>query len=267
MSTASGGGFPDVSPGHFFEVFFVPMIKLVSENILFRELLAEHFAFDGFEVDGVYSHLSAIDELASDDLVVVHVQPGDTHLPAEMRDLVRSNPTVRTLCLADSALGQEVISQLMTLTNGVAEAGTPLASLSAFVNLISEGFSIKKLLPEKAPTHGATFRPRAVPSRTPKELGGDTPADHAHRIASLTARLTEEPADADAAQTSPPAKLSAREIEVMKLLRSGASNKEIANRISVMENTVKVHLRSCYSKIGVRNRTQAALWAIQNLKP
>ncbi len=53
------------------------------------------------------------------------------------------------------------------------------------------------------------------------------------------------------------AALSVREREVLDLLTSGMSNKEIAARLTISSNTVKFHLHTIYSKLGVRNRVQA----------
>ena len=55
--------------------------------------------------------------------------------------------------------------------------------------------------------------------------------------------------------------LSKREREVLALLADGSSNSEIAKELFISEVTVKVHLRHIYKKLGVRNRTQAALRA------
>ncbi len=57
--------------------------------------------------------------------------------------------------------------------------------------------------------------------------------------------------------------LSSRESDVLLLVAEGRSNKDVANELGLSETTVKMHLRSIYSKIGVDNRTQAALWANQ----
>jgi LuxR family maltose regulon positive regulatory protein len=51
--------------------------------------------------------------------------------------------------------------------------------------------------------------------------------------------------------------LSEREIEVLALLAEGLTNREIAARLYLSLNTVKVHARNIYGKIGVHNRTQA----------
>jgi DNA-binding NarL/FixJ family response regulator len=60
------------------------------------------------------------------------------------------------------------------------------------------------------------------------------------------------------------ADLSPREREVLSLVASGLANKVIAMRLEISEATVKAHLTSIFSSIGVSDRTQAALWAREN---
>jgi two-component system nitrate/nitrite response regulator NarL len=55
--------------------------------------------------------------------------------------------------------------------------------------------------------------------------------------------------------------LSNREIDILQELGSGQSNKMIAVKLGIAEATVKVYVKRILRKIGVRNRTQAALWA------
>lgn len=55
--------------------------------------------------------------------------------------------------------------------------------------------------------------------------------------------------------------LTHRQREVLRLLLQGQSNKEIARSLGVLEGTVKVHLRTVMLRLGVRNRTQLALFA------
>jgi len=55
--------------------------------------------------------------------------------------------------------------------------------------------------------------------------------------------------------------LTPRETQVLKLLTLGYSNKEIARSLGMLEGTVKVHVKSIMKKLGVNNRTQAAIAA------
>jgi DNA-binding NarL/FixJ family response regulator len=55
--------------------------------------------------------------------------------------------------------------------------------------------------------------------------------------------------------------LSPREVEVLRLVVDGLVNKQIARRLGITERTVKAHLTSVFQRIGVADRTQAALWA------
>lgn len=58
--------------------------------------------------------------------------------------------------------------------------------------------------------------------------------------------------------------LTSRESEVLGLVREGLANKQIARRLEISERTVKAHLTSAFARIGVSDRTQAALWAQRN---
>jgi DNA-binding NarL/FixJ family response regulator len=57
--------------------------------------------------------------------------------------------------------------------------------------------------------------------------------------------------------------LTARELEVLKLLAQGLQNKEIAGKLSISERTVKFHVSSILSKLGAGNRTEAVTMALQ----
>ena len=58
--------------------------------------------------------------------------------------------------------------------------------------------------------------------------------------------------------------LSSRETEVIRCLEQGRSNKSIARHLDITEATVKVHLKTILRKLGLKNRTQAAIWAMKN---
>jgi DNA-binding NarL/FixJ family response regulator len=61
--------------------------------------------------------------------------------------------------------------------------------------------------------------------------------------------------------------LTARELDVLELVRHGLANKQIARRLDISERTVKAHLTSVFQRLGVTDRVQAALWAQTHLPP
>jgi DNA-binding NarL/FixJ family response regulator len=61
------------------------------------------------------------------------------------------------------------------------------------------------------------------------------------------------------------AELTEREQEVLALVGRGLANKQIARALGIREGTVKAHLTSVFQRIGVRDRTSAALWARTHL--
>lgn len=58
--------------------------------------------------------------------------------------------------------------------------------------------------------------------------------------------------------------LTKRELEVLKEIASGKSNKEIASSLFITEKTVKTHVSNVLAKLGLADRTQAALYAVRN---
>ena len=78
---------------------------------------------------------------------------------------------------------------------------------------------------------------------------GEAPLDPRAALALIDRRRT----------TSEP-QLTAREREVLALVGEGMSNRLIAKQLGIAEKTVKTHLTSVFTTIGVTDRTQAALW-------
>jgi len=86
----------------------------------------------------------------------------------------------------------------------------------------------------------------------------------AAKVVAEFARLTSRPATAVPTETavSPLVEpLSDRELEILVLVARGASNREIASQLYIAEGTVKNHVTNILGKLGVRDRTQAALKA------
>jgi DNA-binding NarL/FixJ family response regulator len=89
-------------------------------------------------------------------------------------------------------------------------------------------------------------------------------AGHSPLEPSVASRLVAQVAGMAARGTASLAALagvSERELDVLRLLARGSSNKEIASALRITEGTVKNHLTSVFEKLGVTDRTQAALRA------
>jgi DNA-binding NarL/FixJ family response regulator len=61
-----------------------------------------------------------------------------------------------------------------------------------------------------------------------------------------------------------PEPLTIREEEVLRLVTTGLSNKEIAALLFISDGTVKSHVEHILRKLGVSDRAQAAVWAVRN---
>ncbi len=78
-------------------------------------------------------------------------------------------------------------------------------------------------------------------------------------------RLVEtNPEDAETANMSLPTPLTARELEVLCILAEGTSNNEISHMLNISPHTVKSHVIHIFNKLGVNDRTQAAVWAARH---
>jgi DNA-binding NarL/FixJ family response regulator len=71
--------------------------------------------------------------------------------------------------------------------------------------------------------------------------------------------------DAKRGAGTPRGMLTDREEEELRLVQAGLANKQIARHLGITERTVKSHLTKVFSTLGVSDRTQAALWAADNL--
>ena len=81
--------------------------------------------------------------------------------------------------------------------------------------------------------------------------------DGAMDVSPMSAKL---PFQAEGADDASDPRLTPREEEVLALVSQGGRNKTIAHKMSLSEHTVKLHLHNAITKIGARNRTEAANW-------
>ena len=92
-------------------------------------------------------------------------------------------------------------------------------------------------------------KPRSCSARSERRRGGR------HIPSTIAQRL------ADRAMSGP--SLTEREVEVLRFVAAGLTNKEIASQLFIAEGTVKTHLNSIHEKLGVRDRTEAVMVAVR----
>ncbi len=222
-------------------VFFV-----VSRRALLRDLIASFCAGEGIKVHGVAERLSDIDAPSSDPVVLLHLAHGDRLEAKEIETFRARYGEARIVILCS----RQMYGKLQSLPTGLVEAmvldDSSLRSLSGVLTLVHEGFMITRAEPHEAGDLDTDPAPDPIEDTPEEEEGVGRPRRAASRKTSG-------------------ARLSRRETAVIRKLCEGASNKDIANALNIGESTVKVHLRACYRKIGVRNRTQAAIWAAKHL--
>jgi two-component system NarL family response regulator len=95
-----------------------------------------------------------------------------------------------------------------------------------------------------------------------KDMSGDDLMDAIRTVHAGRSRIPPAVAQRLADRLGGP-DLTTRELEVLKLIVSGKSNKEIGRDLFISEATVKTHINSLLSKLGVSDRTQAATTALQ----
>lgn len=152
-----------------------------------------------------------------------------------------------------------VMDLSMPGTDGVAATTTIVAQHPATHVLVLTSFGDQRRVLEalEAGAEGYLLKhsePEAIVAGIREIVRGGSPLDPQAARALLVARRAPEEAPV-------PSPLTAREEEVLAMVAQGQPNKTIARRLGISERTVKAHLTSIFHRIGVVDRTQAALWA------
>ena len=220
-------------------------VILVGKNILLREGLARILRAANFRI---LASVSSADDLrpskATPHLplyLIVHTG-NDFDISLGQIALFRNrHADARIAVVADHFRPNELTSAFRAGANGY------------FVNVITRDRFIRSL---ELVMMGETIFPQAF-------LSFIIDANRPHLVeAAATVRNLEPIVVATEDATAPP--LSPQEKVILRCLIEGDSNKSIARKIDVTEATVKVHVKALLRKIRVQNRTQAAVWGINN---
>lgn len=204
-------------------------VVVVEDHPIFREGLTQCLAAErDFEVVGEWSTgLIEPARLAAlrPDLVLMDVElPGRSGIEVT-QDLRAALPDLRVVMLTAFANADLLFAAMQAGAVGYVLKDTPAAELVSTLRRIGGGEHV--LMPDVASRVLREFRARATPRHT-----------------SL-------------------AQLSPREEEVLKLLATGETNRQIARRLFVSEETVKSHVAAILRKLEVSDRTRAAVVAVR----
>jgi two-component system, NarL family, nitrate/nitrite response regulator NarL len=159
------------------------------------------------------------------------------------------------LVVLDFSLGSEAIGKLkaaQTQSRVVVFAeAAELSFLSEMFAAGADGYVLKSISPNALieSLKLVLLGEKVFPGILTNFLG----ALHSHNAASRTQRVQ----IGDVA-------LSQRELDIIRSLADGHTNKSIAKELSITEATVKVHIKTVLRKLGAANRTQVAIWAVQH---
>jgi NarL family two-component system response regulator LiaR len=207
-------------------------VLVVDDHDGFRMGLAEMLTAHGLEVVGDApdgeTALSLVEALAPD-VVLMDLQMPGLHGIETTRRIAKSSPASAVLILTVSAQEDDIVDAMLIGASGYLVKGSSPEAVVAGIEAAARGQSM-------------------ISAEVASKLFARLRADGAGR-----------PED-----ESPLSFLSAREIEVLRLLAAGRHNDDIANELVISPFTVRNHISNLLRKLHVDNRTQAAAYAIRH---
>lgn len=219
---------------------------------------------------------SVVSSTKRDDMIRLLLTEDQTIVRQGLRRLLESQPDLQVVGEAEN--GQQAIAQVETLQPDLVlmDVRMPVMDGVTATQLIGDRFPAVKVLVlttfDEDELVAAAMQAGAI-----GYLLKDTPAeDLANAIRSAAKGYTQlapglfKKISRPTIQLKPTAiaglaELTPREREVISLIATGASNREIAEILCITEKTVKNHVTNILSRLNLRDRTQAALWAQKSL--
>ena len=214
---------------------------LIGKHVLIREGIARILNAENFRI---MASVSCIDDLPPGklqprQLLILIVNTGDNFdaVVEQIEHLRYRHQRARIAIVANHYRLEEMLSSLRAGANGY------------FVDVMTSDVFIKSI---ELVMMGETILPPAFMSYVldPERLGKKVIRDDRPILFATEDTIVQQ--------------LSPREKSILRHLIEGDSNKSIARKIDIAEATVKVHVKAILRKIGAQNRTQAAIWGMNN---
>lgn len=207
-------------------------LLLVDDQDLFRQGLASLLSLeDDLDVVGQARHgqeAIALTEQLQPDVILMDVRMPICDGVVATREIHARYPWIRIMVLTTFDEDEYIWQSLQAGALGYILKSTPSSQVATAIRSLHQGYG--QLGPTIAPKVFAQISPRNSIKKV----------DEQHLF-------------------------SPRELEILTLLGQGKSNKEIAKTLYLTEGTVKNYITQILDQLGVRDRTQAALWARENL--
>lgn len=212
-------------------------VHVVGESRLLRDMFLTICEANDYETGRCCGALAELPQLPSQDMVLCYSHGTGEALLEEMQAFRARNGAVPLILITGDDCPAAAQVRLSRYAEAVIPERKSAGALIAALQVVQDGYRIVL-------SGAAGGAPDAPDGAEPQTAEAAVPA-------------------------GPPPRhgLSDRERLILAKLTEGATNKSIANELGICEATVKVHLRTCFRKIGAKNRTQAALWASEQLPP
>ena len=208
-------------------------LLLADDQPIFRQGLAALLSLEeDLAVVGEANHgeeAIALTEKLQPDIILMDVRMPVCDGVQATQAIHTRYPWIRILVLTTFDNDEYVFKSLQSGALGYLLKSTPAPKVAAAIRSLNQGYS----------QLGPTIAPKVF------------------------SQLSNAPADLQSADYD--LQFNPRELDILKLLGQGKSNREIAAALNLTEGTIKNHLTNIFCQLDVRDRTQAALWAHQHL--
>lgn len=203
-------------------------LAIVGKNEIIREGLKRILIEEDFLVDDTVSRPMDLDDQIGDETVIIVDAIDIDDGLATCEEVRERHPHVRIVIMADEYSVQDVSRAFMTgAVDGYIVKQISCRPLAGALRLTALG---EKVLPSQIAESLGSAQPCSISKYWSVGAAGNN--------------------------------LSTREIDILRCLVDGEPNKVISRRLQIADATVKVHIKAILRKLRVRNRTQAAIWAV-----